>query len=486
MMLSAFRFMMLVSLLLPVRGVQAGILETESSGAAPSPTATPLPQPVHHELDPTEYDTAGIGVRFQGEKILITGRIPQECAIGLRLIDVKKIVSEEPPAGMNSIEDLNRHASRVGVRLRYTSQDGKHPNLSSCISASTDVRIDLESRSDLSRSVLNGGEIALGGVLTTSNEVVALKSVAQSRSHQSLVKQLEDRDCASCNADSRSIQRRLDELASLDFPWVKPLMSSLLESAIAATRASIKSAQTLTALEGTIGDLESYAVLADKLGIEAEKKGALLHSVGEAYTETLTKNQEIAKAGASSKGLKQEGRHADFMARTYRSMSKLPGIEKEQRESLLQLAKEHEKGGSMRLDFISGLNPAHHEVRNALNEGQADLMKLARDAQIACSRIMKPEDMVKCGQARQAYQVKLGNLQMLQHRWIDGQRAQFQGTGIKAAGAPAALAPANGLQVYNSFGGPSTFGNIPSVPMNPSSYSGAAIPTAPGMPAFGN
>jgi hypothetical protein len=167
-------------------------------------------------------------------------------------------------------------------------------------------------------------------------------------------------------------------------------------------------------------------------------------------------------------------------------MAKLPGIEKAQRESLLQLAKDHEKGGAMRLDFISGLNPAHHEIRNALNDGQTDLMKLARDAQNACSRIMKPEDMVKCGQAKQAYQVKLGSLQMLQRRWVDGQRAQFEGKGMGAAGAPAALAPANSLQVYRSFGGPSTFGTLPSVPMNSSSYSGTTIPTAPGMPAFGN
>jgi hypothetical protein len=484
MMLSAPRFLVLVSILMSAGSARAGMLETVD--LVPTPSPSPAPSPIHHELEPSDYDSAGIGVRFQGEKIVVTGRISQECAAGIRMIDVKKTSPEKSPAAMNSLEDLNLHSSHVGVRLRYTSPDGKHPNLASCISASTDARIDLETRSDLSRQVLSGSEVALGGVLTTSNEVVALKSIAQSRSHQALVKQLEDRDCASCNADSRSIQRRLDELASLDFPWVKPLMSSLLESAIAATRASIKSAQTLTALEGMIVDLESYAALADKLGLDPEKKGLVLHSIGEGYTEMLTKNHALAKAGASSKGLKQEGRHVDFMARTYRSMAKLPGIEKEQRESLLQLAKEHEKGGSMRLDFISGLNPSHHEVRNALNEGQEDLMKLAREAQIACSRIMKTEDMMKCGQARQAYQMKLGNLQMLQRRWVDGQRAQFQGNGIKTAGAPAALAPANGLQVYSSFGGPSTFGNIPSVPMNPSSYSGTPIPTAPGLPAFGN
>ncbi len=471
MMLSTSNWFILVSILASGGIARAGILDAEN------PTPTPLPSPIHQELEPGDYDAAGIGVRFHGERVLVTGRIPQECATGLRLIDVKKTTTEVPPSGMNSIEDLNRHASRVGIRLRYTSQDAKHASLASCISASGDVRIDLESRSDLSRQILNSGEVALGGVLTTSNEVVALKTIAQSKSHQALVKQLEDRDCASCNADSRSIQRRLDELASLDFPWVKPLMASLLESAIAAGRASIKGAQTLTALEGVLADLESYAALADKLGLDPEKKGLVLHSIGEAYTEMLTKNHELAKAGASSKGIKQEGRHADFMARTYRSMAKLPGIEKEQRESLIQLAKEHDQGGSMRLDFISGLNPSHHEVRKALSQGQEDLMKLARETQIACSRILKPEDMVKCGQAKQAYQMKLGSLQMLQHRWMDGQRAQFQSNGTKTAGAPAALAPVGGLKVYSTYGGPSTFGNIPSVPI---------VPTAPGLPAFGN
>jgi hypothetical protein len=482
MMLNTSGILILVSLLIPAGAAQAGILETEGPGPTPGPTSTPLPSPTHHELDPGEYDPAGIGVRFQGDRIQVTGRIPQDCASGIRLVDVKKIQADAPPSGLNTLEDLNRHASLVGIRLRYTSADGKHANLTSCLSASTQTRVDLESRSDLSRSILSQGEVALGGVLTTSNEVVALHSPARSGSHLALAKQLEERDCASCNSDSRSVQRRLDELASLDFPWVKPLVGSLLESATAAARASIKSAQTLTALEAILADLESYAALAEKSGLEPEKKGALLHSIGEAYTEMLTQNQKLAQAGATAKGLKQEGRHADFIAKTYRSMSKLPGIEKEQRESLLQLAKEHEKGGNMRLDFVSGLNPAHHEVRSALNQGQQDLMKLAREAQVACARIMRPEDMVKCGQARQAYQVKLGGLQMLQRRWIDGQRALLQsGTTGKAsvAGAPAALAPSNGLLVYSTYGGPSTFGNIPAVPMNP-------IPTAPGMPAFGN
>jgi hypothetical protein len=470
-MLNASRFAVLVSLMIQTGTAWGGILETDDPSPTPAPTATPVPSPVHHELDPSDYDEAGIGVRFDGERIRVTGRLPQECASGLRLTDVKKISAESPPSSLNSLEDLNRHASRVGVRLRYTSSDGKHSDLGACISSSSDAKIDLESRSDLSRSILSTGEVAVGGVLTSTNEVVALNSIARSRSHLALAKQLEDKDCASCNSDSRSIQRRLDELASLDFPWVKPLMASLLESAITAARSSIKNAQTLTALESVLADLESYAALADKLGLEAEQKGVLLHSIGEAYTETLSKNHDLAKASVESKGLKQEGRHADFMARTYRSMAKLPGIEKEQKESLLQLAKDHEKGGAMRLEFISALNPAHFEVRNALNQGQQDLMKLAREAQVACSRITKPEDMVKCGQARQAYQVKLGSIQMLQRRWIDGQRAQLQSHGARVAGAPAALTPSGGLQVYSTYGGPSTFGTIPSVPMNTTLFS---------------
>lgn len=483
--LPRFFFGTLILLAVPTAGALADIplpTATPVPSATPQPSTTPAPTPFVQELEPSDYDTAGIGVRFDGERIHVTGRLPEACASGLALTDVKKVSPESPPDAVTTADELNRQASHVGIRLRYTSPDGKYLGLADCISKAPALGVDLDGRTDLSRSILSSEEIALGGALNSKNEVIALKSIAQSRTHLRLSKLLEDSDCKSCNSDSRSVKKRLDELASLDFPWVKPLMASLLTSAITEGRAAIGKAETITELETHLANLESYAALVSKLDLDDSRKQELLHSIGEGYTELLSRNLELARSAAKGKGSKQESRHADFLVKTYRSMAKLPDIEKSTREEFLRLARENEKGGALRLEFISGLNPGHSEVRNALNNGQEDLQRLARQVQQACRWVRNQQDMVRCGQARQEYQMKLGNLQLLRNRWIEGQQALVAG---QVAGAPATIAPGTGLQVYSTFGGPSSFGSLPYVPMNGTPFSGSPIPTAPGMPPFG-
>jgi hypothetical protein len=480
----------LLLLLARAHSAFAGILETDEPSPTPSPS--PTPAAVIQELEPSDYDSAGIGVRFDGDRVRVSGRIPKACADLLKLTDVKKS-APATSSEVQSREDLVKNSSRVGVRLRFSSPDGKYSSLSSCISSAPGERTDLESKSELSRSILTGDELALGGVLDSKNETVFLNPVAQSKSVLKLDKQFEDRDCKSCNADSRSVIRRLDELSSLDFPWVKPLMASLLESALTETHGALDGAKDLSALETSLSDLESYAALIEKLRLDPKDRERLLARVGDAYTELLAKNLELAKgfaADCAAKGkttptpssCSREGKHADFIAKTFRSMARLPGVDKDKKELFLKEAAQHEKGGSKRLDFLSSLNAGNSEVRDALNRGQEDLRKLALQAQAACRFVRNPVEFQKCSEARAAYQGKLGMLQQLSQRFFQTQRAQFSGV----PGAPAVIAPDSRLQVYSNFGGPSTFGTVPSVPMGQTFFDGSSVPTAPGLPPFGS
>jgi hypothetical protein len=468
----------------------AGSLETDDPTPTPSPS--PTPAAVIQELEPSDFDSAGIGVTFDGDRVKITGRIPKSCADLLKLTDVKKT---SPASGteIQSREDLVKNSSRVGVRIRFSSPDGKYSSLSSCISSAPGERTDLESKSELSRSILSGDELALGGVLDSKNETVFLNPVAQSKSVLKLDKQFEDRDCKSCNADSRSVIRRLDELASLDFPWVKPLMASLLESAIGESLSALGEAKELSTLETALSDLESYAGLIEKLRLDPKDRERLLARVGDAYTELLAKNLELAKgfsADCASKGkttpaassCSREAKHADFIAKTFRSMARLPGIDPDKKKLFLKEAALHDKGGTKRLDFLSSLNAGNSEVRDALNSGQEDLRKLALQAQAACRFVRNPVEFQKCSEARAAYQGKLGTLQQLSQRFFQAQRAQFSGV----PGAPAVISPDSRLQVYSSYGGSGTFGTVPSVPMGQTFFDGSSVPTAPGLPPFGS
>ena len=405
-----------------------------AAGNDPAP-ATPAAST--QEVGFSEFEKNGLGLSFNAGDIQVTGLIARPCGELLSIKDIKKQAPSSSDAGLEAESDLDLHASKVGLRVLF-SGGTSYKDLAECQAKNKDStdKMDLSLRTELSKSILDKDEVATAGILNDKNEIVLLKDAAQSLSYRRLKQQLEDKTCKNCNGDAKSVKRRLEQLASLDFPWVQPLMKSLIDAALNETNIAINEAKSLHDLEGLLKDLSDYAKAADHLNLESSEKGRIMGAIAKNMDQLLERNQSLALQSRTNCDQKQaartfykssgvcssESNHADFIAKTYSEISKLPGMDKDSRAEAARISKTYEMGGSARLEFISSINPASSEVRAALNAGGLEMNALSNEVRRACSFVFNERQFERCNSAKQAYSNSLNQLNMLAQRFMSAQR----------------------------------------------------------------
>jgi len=392
--------------------VDVDLKKQPSLQVKPVALKAPKAKAVDTIVDADEFKKLGLGFTFHENNLQLTGELPEVCADQLTL-DVKKESADALPSNtqLQNLDDLKEHASRVGGRLTFHGNENLK-TLSDCVQHADDDKKDVSSISKLSHSAVSDHEIAMAGLLDSSNKVQLTDDSAKSGEYVKLEKQVQKLDCKECNADANSLRTRIDELKSTDSPLVASLLPKLLELSIQQSADRIPSAQSIHELEVIRGDLVQTANLIPTLKISVADQQKYLDSVTEQMTSLLGKDQELSVSTQSSVVLTQG---ADFMAQTYTAIAKLPKMDAERKKEALEIAKDYGKDGNRRLAFLS-IDPSHPEVQAALKNGPAEIQKLQRNAQAVCAGTQNQFNFTNCSEAQKQLQIASSQLQSLQQR----------------------------------------------------------------------
>ena len=422
---------------------------------------------IQSELAAADFEKLGLTLSFDGPNLQLGGSAqPADCAEGLALKDVinhAPDADKEDRGTFESKDDLDSHTSLVGARVTY---QGSFKSYNDCFNAHKDdeEKVDLQSLSALSKSVLSEKESAQAGLLDASNKVVLGKDAAQSATYKKLAKLLDDKDCKSCNANAKSIKKRVSEIAEQP-TWAAPLMKGLIESGIASMADRLAKAKTLRELTAIREDLVSYANWISKLKVDSADKEQLGASVGQAMNQLQDKAQTLAMEDPT-----HAPRYADFISETYGKVAELPGLEKESKVDALNAKSAYAKGGEARIDFVSKADPDNSEVRNYLNNSQASIEKLQNDFYRNCQVVMNDRKFKQCGAMQHNLQIAQQQNNTLKQRFMEAQSMN----NLVASGPMIFQSNFGNNRGQTPVGGNSTFGLNPSVFPNAQNFNQAS------------
>lgn len=401
-------------------------------------------------IDADEFEKLGLGFSFEDGNLQLTGQLPSACADQLSLDVKKETLSEvDSDARVEKAEDLKEHSSRIGGRLSFHGNEGMK-SLSDCLAANEDEsKVDLSTKHNVRRLALDDNEIAVAGLLDSSNKVIVNKDSAKSSEYKKLERQLAKLDCKECSADASSLRSRLSELKTMDSPLVASILPKLLEESIKQASGRIESAKKIRDLESIRTDLIEIANMIPGLKISSESKEDRLAEIAEHFGTLMAKNQELA---FEAKSATERTRSAEFMASTYEKMAALPGMEDDSKDEALALSKSYKKGGERRLDYLSSIDPTHAEVKDALKKADLTEFKLQREAQAACLGNANQFNFVRCSAAQTKLQEFASKMNPLKQRFVAAT------SGFSQPSANSGLdqwfnksAPANTAQTNNLF-----------------------------------
>jgi hypothetical protein len=370
-------------------------------------------------VDADEFKKLGLGLIFTGNKLQITGNLADQCSAQLN-IEVKKLQpSDQSDSKAENEEGLIAQANHYGARITF-SGSAEVKTLSDCVNFDLNApKSELSSNSKLSRELLVDHEIAVAGLLDSSNNVLLEKDFARSDEYKRASKLIASVDCKSCNSNTDSLRSRINELKSMDSKLVGSLLPKLLEASIAQIEDRISKAKNMGELEKILADLSDLAESVPGLKISADDKGAQLSLIADQFNGLVAKNRSLAY---ELKSEKERTRSADFMVKAHEQLSKLPGIDEDSKDEALKIAASYKKNGDQRLDFLSEIDPNHHEVIEGMKKADLSLTKLQRDAQNACKGSANRYNFSRCTDAMNKYQSLSQHQKLIKDRFQAAQQ----------------------------------------------------------------
>jgi hypothetical protein len=390
------------------------------------PIEIPQLKEVASVVEPDEAEKNGISLEFVGNEIRAIGSVSAACG-DLLSLDTKKdevASKDDEDSDKESVSnDLKGQASRVGARLTFHGNE-KIKTLSDCVKLDDDgEKADLSKNSKLHRSVLSDGEIAIAGLLDSSNKVDYDKKFVKSAQYKKMEVQFKKLDCKECNADPSSLRARINELKSINSPLVASLLPKLLEKSVSEAGDRIGSAKNLRSLESIRSDLSDIAELIPSLKISSSEKEKQLGDIAEKFTELMSRNQEITSTDAKASA--EQSRSADFMAKTYEALAKLPGMDPDSKDEALAKADGYKKGHERRVEYLSMINANHPEVTKEMKGLSMKEEKLRAAKDDACNQytqkgyqlVPNPHfSFVACGEAKPKYEEFMASFAPLKQR----------------------------------------------------------------------
>ncbi len=362
-----------------------------------------------HTLTEGDLKDVGLTLKFKGDKLELTGNLPDGCTVTM----TSESVEPEESDSESSEIDLDARSKRLQVTIKYSGTK----SWEDCEKEDKDATKQ-KKQVELSDTV-NGKSELLIVQLPDDNGTFEDTEIFSPRylSLEKLYKSDADKDCTNCNAD------KVEEALSVG-EWFEPIAKSLMEDTVGKSKQKIEDAETLSGLNKILKELDDLAQTANKFG--DDNKEDMLGSVSELYDELLAKNEAIAKESAAecrkegkkrSKACARPEDHADFIAAVYREKAEFPGLDRDEKREARELKRAYSRG-SARVNFIAEVDPLHPVATEALNDKKHEVLKRQQDVQYVCTQAP-----MYCPRAQAELEAAQNNFNSLYQRYMN---ATFQ------------------------------------------------------------